>query len=204
VAATDTAEHRLTGLRDRLQELDLRERLEEVHLRDRLEGAREHAEEVRDEVLARAVHARDDARERVPGLLEDLEPTTRQARIKGWELVRWLVGVALLVPRLLVRLLGSLPDTVERTAEHGTELAERARHAAASVPTVRRARRRRRAQLAAWTAGGFVAGALVGWLLGRRSTPEVSYEATQGDTLAPPTPNVNGAAPVTADPAVRE
>jgi hypothetical protein len=204
VATTDTAEHRLAALRDRLQDLYLRERLEDLDLRDRFEDAREHAEEVRDEVVARAVHARDDARERVPVLLEDLEPTSRQARIKGWELVRWLVGVVLVVPRLLVRLLGSLPDTVERTAEHGTELADRARHAASSVPPVRRARRRRRVQLAAWTAGGFVAGALVGWLLGRRTTPEVSYEATQGDTLAPPSPTVNGAAPVTADPAVRE
>jgi F0F1-type ATP synthase assembly protein I len=204
VATTDTAEHRLTALRDRLQDLDLRERLEELDLRERFEDVREHAEEVREEVAARAANARDDARERVPALLEDLEPASRQARIRGWELVRWVVGVVLIVPRLLVRLLGNLPDTVERTAEHGTDLADRARHAAASVPTVRRARRRRRTQLAAWTAGGFVAGALVGWLLGRRTTPEVSYEATQGDTLAPPAPAVNGAAPVTADPAVRE
>jgi hypothetical protein len=195
VATTDTAEHRLATLRDRLQELDVR---------DRLELARDQVEEVRDEMLARAAHARDDVRDGVPALLDDLEPTTRQARIRAWELVRWAVGVLLVVPRLLVRLLGALPDTVERTAEHGTDLADRARHAAASVPAVRRTRRRRRTQLAAWTAGGFVAGAAVGWFLGRRTTPEVSYEATQGDTLAPPLPTVDGEAPLTADPAVRE
>jgi hypothetical protein len=204
VATTGTAEERLAALRGRLQELDLRERLDELDLRDRLEEAREQAEEVRDDVLARAVHVRDDVRERVPAVLEDLEPTTRQARIKGWELVRWLIGAVLVVPRMVVRLLGALPDTVERTAEQSSELADRARHAAASVPAVRRLRRRRRAQLAAWTAGGFVVGAAVGWLLGRRSQPEVSYEATQGDTLSEPIPTVNGTAPVSSDPAVRE
>jgi hypothetical protein len=204
VATTDTAEDRLATLRSRLEDIDLRDRFEDLDLRDRLEGAREHAEEVRDEVLARAGHLGEDVRERVPALLEDLEPASRQARIKGWELLRSLVGVLFVLPRLLVRVLGALPGLVDRATEQGGEVADRARHAASSVPAVRHARRRRRTQLVAWTAGGFVAGVLTGWLLGRRARPEIAYEATRGDVGDTAVPPVDGAAPVAPDAAVRE
>jgi hypothetical protein len=204
VPTTDTAEDRLATLRSRLEDIDLRDRFEDLDLRDRLEGAREHAEEVRDEVLARAGHLGEDVRERVPALLEDLEPASRQARIKGWELLRSLVGILFVLPRLLVRLLGVLPGLVDRATEQGGEVADRARHAAASVPAVRHARRRRRTQLVAWTAGGFAVGVLTGWLLGRRARPEVSYEATSGDVTDLTVPMVDGAAPVAPDAAVRE
>jgi hypothetical protein len=200
VATIDTAEDRLDGLRARLDELDPRERLPDLHLRDRLEGAREHAGELGHEVLERAA----DVRERVPDLLEDLEPASRRARIKGWELVRTLVGVLLVLPRLVVRLLGALPNVVERAADQGGEVADRARHVASSVPSVRHARRRRQKQLIAWTAGGFVAGAVTGWFLGRRTRPEPIYEATVGDAGGATVPTVDLTAPAPTDPTVRE
>jgi hypothetical protein len=200
VATIDTAQDRLDVLRARLDELDPRERLADLHLRGRLEGAREQAGELGHEVLERA----SEVRERVPELLEDLEPASRRARIKGWELVRTLIGVLLILPRLLVRLVGVLPNVVERAAEQGGEVADRARHVAGSVPSVRHARRRRQRQLAAWTAGGFVAGAVTGWLLGRRTRPELTYEATVGDAGGAPVPTVDLTAPAPTDPTVRE
>jgi hypothetical protein len=176
-ATTEALEDRLTALRDQLEELDLRARF--------------------DDARSLAEHARAD-------VADDLEPAVREARIKGWELLRAVIGALLVLPRLLVRLLGSLPGVVETAAEQGGELAGRARKAASSVPAVQRSRRRRRNLLVACTAGGFVAGAVTGWQLARRRPAAVSYEATSGSSDEVAVPSVNGAAPVAPDAAVRE
>jgi hypothetical protein len=165
-------------------------------LGDRLEDARDRAEHLRDDVREQAEHVRE--------LVEELEPATRQARIKGWELVRQVIGALLVLPRLAVRLLGALPPVVEGAAEQGGELADRARHVAGTVPQVRRHRQRRRLQLAAWTAGGFAAGVVTGWLLARRQPTEMIYESTQGDTDELPIPDVDATSPFAPDVAVRE
>jgi hypothetical protein len=204
----------------------LRERVDDLDLTDRLDDVRHHAEDVRDDVLDRAGHVRgdvldrvehvrddvvdraekvrDEVKDRVPELLEDLEPAGRKARIAGWEVLRRSIGVLLLLPRLLVRLLGSLPPLVEGAAQQGSELADRSREVASSVPAVKRRRDRRRTRLALWTAGGFALGVLVGWLLGRRRPTEVGYEATRGDTEEQPVPSVNGTSPVAPITPVRE
>jgi hypothetical protein len=218
VATTKTAEDRLTSLREQLRELDLRD------VRDRAGDVRDLAADIRDDVRDLAVDVRSDVRDRVPGLLEDLEPVARQAQIRWWELVRQVVSALLVLPRLLVRGLGALPGVVGSltdlfggAAQQGGELAERARDAASSVPTLRRMRRRRRTQLAAWTAGGFALGALTGWLLGRRQRAEMVFdpvaavderaplgEATEGTEDELVIPSVNGAAAVAPDVPVRE
>jgi hypothetical protein len=194
-ATTEALEDRLTALRDQLEELDLRARFDD---------ARARAEHARADVVDRTGAVRDEVRDRVPELVDDLEPAVREARIKGWELLRAVIGALLVLPRLLVRLLGVLPGVVETAAEQGGELAGRARKAASSVPPVQRSRRRRRNQLVACTAGGFVAGAVTGWLLARRRPAEVRYEATGGSSDEVAVPSVNGAAPVAPDAAVRE
>jgi hypothetical protein len=202
---TKTAEGRTT-LRERVQDLELTDRLDEV--RDRAEHVRDEvvdrAEHVRADVVDRAGQVRDDVTDRVPAALEDLEPATRRARMAGWEVLRRSIGVLLILPRLLVRLLGALPPLVERAADQGADLADRSREAAAAVPAVRRRRERRRTQLALWTAGGFALGVLVGWLLGRRRREEVTYEATQGDVDEQRVPSVNGISPVAPVAPVRE
>lgn len=218
MAMTKTAEDRLARLREQLRELDLRD------VRDRAAEVRDLAADVRDDVRELAVDVSDDVRDRVPELLEDLQPVARQAQVRWWELFRRIVGALLVLPRSLVRGLGALPGVVEGVADlfggaaqQGGELADRAREAASSVPTVRRLRRRRRTQLAAWTAGGFALGATVGWLLGRRQRVEVVFdpfqdvdegamqgEATEGADDDLVVPSVNGAAAVAPDVPVRE
>jgi hypothetical protein len=165
---------------------------------DRLAALRAQLDEL--DLAARA----DEVRDRVPELVDELEPRVRQARIRGWELVRALIGALLVLPRVLVRVLRVLPGAVETAADRSGELADRARHAAARTAPVQRARRRRRKQLALWTAGGFLAGAATGWLLARRRAPEVRYEATQGSVEDVGVPSVNGATPVATDAVVRE
>jgi hypothetical protein len=193
--ATKTADDRLATLREQLHDLELRDRLDEV---------RERAEHAREDVRERAEHVRDDVLERVPELLDDLEPAKRKAQLTGWSLFRRVVGILLVLPRVLVRVLGALPGVVEAAAGRGQDLAERTREAAGAVPSVKRLRRRRRTQLAAWTAGGFALGVLTGWLLGRRTSPAPVYEATQGDTAEWSVPPVDGATPTAPDAAVRE
>jgi hypothetical protein len=215
VATTRTAEERVATLREQLREFDLRD------VRDRAAEVRDLAADVRDDVWDLALDVGEDVRDRVP---EDLEPVARQARIRWWELVRQVVGALLVLPRLLVRGIGALPSLVDGAAdllggaaEQGGELADRAREAASSVPTVRRMRRRRRTQLAAWTAGGFALGALTGWLLGRRQRAAMLYEPVSVDdhlsTLGEATegaedelmiPSVDGAAAAAPDVPVRE
>jgi hypothetical protein len=215
VATTKTAEDRLTRLREQLRDLDLHD------VRERAGEVRDLAADVRDDVRELADDVRGDVQDRVP---EFLEPVARQAQLQWWELLRQVVGALLVLPRLLVRGLGALPDVVDRlsdlfgsAAEQGGELADRARDAASSVPTVRRLRRRRRTQLAAWTAGGFALGAVTGWLLGRRQRAEMMYEPVRIDdhlsTLGEATegaeddlmiPSVDGAAAAAPDVPVRE
>jgi hypothetical protein len=185
VATTQTAEDRLRLVREQLQELDLRDRLDDA--RGRAEHLRDDALDRAGDVRDRAEDLRDEVRDRVPELLEDLEPAARKAQVTMWVALRHLIAALLVLPRVLVRVLGALPRLVEgaeklfRDAEkQGGELAERARDAAGSVPTVKRLRRRRRTQLAAWTAGGFALGAVTGWLLARRRSTTVAYEATRG------------------------
>jgi hypothetical protein len=194
-ATTEPLEDRLTALRDLVEDLDLRARLDEV---------RSRAEDVRDDVVDRSGAVRDEVRDRVPELVDDLEPAVREARIKGWELLRAVIGALLVLPRVLVRVLGALPGVVETAAAQGGELAGRARKAASAVPPVQRSRRRRRNQLLACTAGGFVVGAVTGWLVARRQPAEDRSEATGGSSDEVGVPSVNGATPVTPDLAVRE
>jgi hypothetical protein len=183
VGTTATADAGLAAVRDKLEDLELR---------DRLSDAQGRAGELVVDVRDRA----EDLRDRVPELLEELEPASRRARMKGWETLRAAIGVLLVLPRLLVRLLEALQPVAEQTAERGEHLAERARAAAADLPPVRRQRRRRRGQLALVWLGGVAVGTVIGWYLGQRRSPQVTYEATHGEIGVDGVPPLDATTPV--------
>ena len=135
----------------------------------------------------------------------DVEKVGRHVERGLWQVISALLSILLLVPKLLVRALGSLGTLADDVADRGVIAGERAREVVATVPPSRRDRRRRAARTAAWTGAGFGVGLLVGWLVGKRDTATVTYEpADLGAHLGPavdPYPVPPGpAAAATADP----
>lgn len=109
----------------------------------------------------------------------DLETVVPQLERGVWQVIRAVLGVLLLVPRLLVRALGGLGTLAEDVSERGLVVGERAREVAAAVPPSKRERRRHCWRTAAWTGAGFGVGLGVGWLLGRRDQAMVTYEPAE-------------------------
>jgi len=161
-------------------------RLEEARavLADRAEEARQGLTERAGPVLAeRAEQARGGLQRRWHELEQevpvDLDTVVPQLERGLWQVIRAVLGVLLLVPRLLVRALGGLGTLADDVSERGLVVGERAREIAASVPPSRRERRRRRWRTAAWTGAGFGVGLFVGWLVGRRDQAMVTYEPAE-------------------------
>ncbi len=147
-----------------------------------------------DQVLERA----DDVRERAPEMIEDLRPVVRRTEIRAWSLLRAATDVLLLVPRIVVRVLGVLADTIDELADRGEHLAERGREVADSLPAARSTRRRRRVRGALWVTGGFAAGFVTGWLVAQRQAEELVYEATDAEESPLEGASGNGSAVRTA------
>lgn len=139
--------------------------------------------ELTSELRERAEHVRDRAEE-MRGRAEDLRPAVRRTEIGALSIIRDLLGVLLVVPRLVVRLLGSVADAVDSAAERGGVLAERGREAIDALPEARSTRRRRRLKGVLWVAGGFAAGFVAGWLVAQRQTEELMAEVRAVDDLA--------------------
>ena len=107
---------------------------------------------------------------------EDLRPAVRRTEIGALSILRDVLGVLLIVPRLVVRLLGTVADAVDTTAARGEDLAERGRQAIDALPEARSTRRQRRMRGAAWVVGGFAAGFVTGWLVAQRQAEELVYD----------------------------
>ncbi len=134
------------------------------------------------DLMERAGKTRDELTERWHELEEDLpvdtEKVGRQVERGLWQGAQVALAGLLVLPKLLVRLLGSLGDLSDDVAKRGVDVGERAREAAAVIPPSRRERRRGALRTAAWGGAGFGIGLGVGWFLGRRERPIVSYEPT--------------------------
>jgi len=109
----------------------------------------------------------------------DMETVVPQLERGLWQVVRAALGVLLLLPKLLVRALGSFGSLADDVSERGLVAGERVREVAAAVPPSKRERRRRCLRTAAWTGAGFGVGLFVGWLLGRRQEEMVTYEPAE-------------------------
>ena len=134
-------------------------------------------------IAERSEQARDDLARRWHELEEELpvemETVVPQLERGLWQVVRAALGVLLLLPKLLVRGLGSLGSLADDVSERGLVAGERAREVAAAVPPSKRERRRRCLRTAAWTGAGFGVGLCVGWLVGRRQEEMVTYEPAE-------------------------
>ncbi len=132
------------------------------------------------ELRERAGQARGELTERWHELEEDLPVDTATVGLQlqrgVWQGAQVALAGLLVLPKLLVRLLGSLGDLSDDVAKRGVDVGERAREAAAVIPPSRRERRRRAVRTAAWGGAGFGIGLGVGWFLGRRERPIVAYE----------------------------
>lgn len=153
-------------------------------------------------IAERTGQAREDLTRRWHELEEelpvDIETVAPQLERGLWQVVRAALGVLLLLPKLLVRGLGSIGSLADDVSERGLVAGERVREVAAAVPPSKRERRRRCLRTAAWTGAGFGVGLFVGWLLGRRQEEMVTYEpAVLGAHLdAAPVPPGPVAAPL--------
>lgn len=129
----------------------------------------------------------DEAREVVKTRLEedpDVQRAVRKAKITGWSAFRCGISALLLLPRQVVRLIGSLSKMADRAADMGEDVAERSaemrgrgRDFIEHLPTARQ-RRKDRIRLAAFTSLGVVVGVAVGWVIGRRADSVATYEDT--------------------------
>ena len=132
------------------------------------------------DLLERADKTRGELGERWHELEEELPVDTEKVALhlqRGvWQGVQVALAGLLVLPRLLVRLLGGLGELSDDVAKRGVDVGERAREAAAIVPPSRRERRRRALRTAAWGGVGFGFGLGMGWVLGRRERPIVTYE----------------------------
>lgn len=141
-------------------------------LRDRADDLRDRADELRDRAEGASVAVRDG--------VDDLIPMVRRAVINLLEAFQASVGVALLVPRLIVKLLGLLRTAAvhaETARERGHEVTERARDAARSIPPSRRGRWAKRTRTVGLFGTGFAVGAAVGWFLAERRATEYREDA---------------------------
>lgn len=133
-----------------------------------------------------------DAREVVTDRYHDLEDelavevprAVRRARVGAWGAARSGLGVLLVLPKLIVRVLGALSTAADHAAvlgadvaERGADVADRGLELAESLPSSRRERRRARVRTAGWFTAGFGAGIVVGWVLARRQATVVTYDA---------------------------
>jgi len=128
----------------------------------------------------RAGKARGELTERWHELEEDLPVDTGKVGLQlqrgMWQGAQVALAGLLVLPKLLVRLLGGLGDLSDDVAKRGVDVGERAREAAAVIPPSRRERRRRAFRTTAWGGAGFGIGLGLGWFLGRRERPVVTYE----------------------------
>lgn len=104
-----------------------------------------------DELLAEAGEQIDSA----AGAIEDA------GRLLG-SLLRGVVRVAALLPAGLAGLLGFVARVLDPAADRGRQVAQQ-------VESPRTERRRPRSRSAMWFAGGFVSGAVAGWLVRDRT-----------------------------------
>lgn len=134
------------------------------------------------ELLERAEKARGELSDRWHELEEELPVDTEKVGLhvqRGfWQGAQVVLAGLLVLPKLLVRLLGGLGALTDDVAKRGVDVGERAREAAAVVPPSRRERRRRALRTTAWGGVGFGIGLGLGWILGRRERPVVTYEPT--------------------------
>jgi uncharacterized membrane protein YccC len=172
----DTLRTRADQLRSQLAEEDLPARAQQVQ-----ELATERARELEGTVRER---------------LEDFEPAARQAQVGLWKALRALFAGLVALPAFLFKVLRWLAGTLDDVAER-TDIEERAKRATELLPDRRPPRVRRRTALL-WTAGGFGAGLLGGWLLARRQTIEVVYDEPQPEIVDPV-----GGPGLPSDPALR-
>ncbi len=157
----------------------------------------ERAEQARSEV-ARRWH---DLEEELP-VEVDVEKVGLQVERGVWQAASALLSILLLLPKLLVRALGSLGTLADDVADRGVIAGERAREVAGTVPPSRRDRRRSAVRTAAWTGAGFGFGLVVGWVLGKRETTTVTYEPADIGAHLSPTADPYPVPPgPTADPA---
>ena len=144
------------------------------------ETGSELAERAGPVIAERTEHVREDLARRWHDLEEelpmDMETVGPQLERGLWQVIRAALGVLLLLPKLLVRGLGSLGSLADDVSERGLVAGERVREVAAAVPPSKRERRRRCLRTAAWTGAGFGVGLAVGWFLGRRQEDMVTYE----------------------------
>jgi hypothetical protein len=178
-----SAQETVTAMRTRAEQL--RSQLAEEDLPAR-------AQQMQELATGRAHELEDTVRER----LEELEPAARQAQVGLWKALRALFAGLVALPALLFRALRWLAGTLDDVAER-TDIEERARRVGELLPDRRVPRVRRRTALW-WTAGGFGAGLLGGWLLARRQSIEVVYDEPQPEPVDPVM--VDG---LPSDPAVR-
>lgn len=160
---SSTVDERAPALRDLPDLQDLRERADD--LRDRADDLRDRAEDA-------SVAVRDG--------IDDLIPLVRRAAINLLEAFQAGLRFALLIPRLIVRLLGLLRTAAvhaETARERGHEFTERARDAARSVPPSRRGRWARRARTVGLFGTGVAVGAGVGWFLAERRASQYHEDA---------------------------
>jgi hypothetical protein len=168
---------------DALAQQDLRDRVSGT-AQDTVTSMRSRAEQLRtqlseEDLAARAHELEDTVRER----LEDLEPAARQAQVGLWKALRALFAGLAVLPTVLFKVLRAVAGTLDDVAER-TDIEERARRAGEMLPYRRRPKVYRRTALL-WTAGGFVAGLLGGWLLSRRQSIEVVYDEPQPEFVDP-------------------
>lgn len=153
---------------------------------------RDRAADLRDEALSRLHDLEDDLPVDVDDLTERGRTGVRHARIGGWQSVKALGTLLLVVPRMLVSGLGLLSDALDDLVGRGADVSERVKDAADRMPASRRTKRRRVTGRAGWIGVGFLGGLVAGWTLARRRAPLVTYEAPQ-----PPQSTTSAGGPVT-------
>lgn len=161
--------------------------------------------EVRDraeDLLHRAGELSGRARERAEDLLHEAEaaipPARQRAELGLWQGIQGLLSVVAVLPRLLFRLLHLLGNTAETMFTQAEDLSERGQKLARRLPEPRVLRRRHRRQLVLWTAGGFVIGAGVGYVLAQRQRAQEQLDSWNGqaDEAAAATPQATAASSV--------
>jgi hypothetical protein len=139
----------------------------------------DRAEKWRDEALDRWHDVEDELPVDVDEVRDKARTGARKAQIALWEGIRALLSLLFILPKVLVRALGLLSDAIEDVRDRGADVGERVREATDAVPPAASTRKRSRRRTVAWTAAGFVGGAVTGWALARRQGPAVTYEPPQ-------------------------